>query len=291
VAASTESLSELTAEQVQRILVQPLQDRSVFLASGPRIFDVVAAGPVRIPKMVGMTAEPQWYGENELIGETDPDTDEVVLLDGTKSLKVICRYSNELARSTVVSLEAALRDRLVYDVAKVMDAALIAGDGADDTPVGLLNYTGTQEMAAVGVPTLDDLHDAIGMALAENVDPSRLRWWMTSRDYVNLRKIKQATGSNQYALQPDATQATAQQILGVPVVVTNRIPENEDGEASIVLADMSRVAVARDLNPSVVFLRETFAQWDQQGIRVVARLDAAPLNPEAIIILRGVTAA
>ncbi len=59
--ASTTSAPELTQEQVQRILIQPLQAASVFLASGPRIFDVTAAGPVRIPKFVSMTP-PNWHG-------------------------------------------------------------------------------------------------------------------------------------------------------------------------------------------------------------------------------------
>lgn len=36
---SLSTASELTQEQVQRILIQPLTDKSVFLAAGPRIFD------------------------------------------------------------------------------------------------------------------------------------------------------------------------------------------------------------------------------------------------------------
>jgi len=47
--ASTVNSPELTREQVQAILVMPLTAASVFLAAGPRIFDVTAAGPVRIP--------------------------------------------------------------------------------------------------------------------------------------------------------------------------------------------------------------------------------------------------
>ncbi len=42
-ASSTGTAAELTQEQVQRILVRPLGAASVFLAAGPRIFDVTAA--------------------------------------------------------------------------------------------------------------------------------------------------------------------------------------------------------------------------------------------------------
>ena len=48
-ALSTVTTPELTQEQVQRLLIKPLQAASIFLASGVRIFDVTAAGPVRIP--------------------------------------------------------------------------------------------------------------------------------------------------------------------------------------------------------------------------------------------------
>jgi HK97 family phage major capsid protein len=299
--ASTVNSPELTAEQVQAILIQPLAAASVFLAAGPRIFDVTAAGPVRIPTLVGMTA-PSWHGENELINEVDPDFGEVVLLDGVKSLKSITRYSNELARSSVIALDAALRDRMVLDVASKLDNALIAGTGdavagKRTTPLGILNYTGTQEIAGVGAPTVDDLLDAVGLLLAANADPAGTRWMMTSRDFIALRKLKDTTG--QYLIQPDVTAALGYRLLGIPVTVTNRIPTsvddpatttvNEGGVTSIILADFSKIAVARDLAPSVKLLDQTFAQYDQQAIRVVAHYDAAPLNPEAVVILRGVT--
>ncbi len=300
--ASTVNSPELTAEQVQAILIQPLTAASVFLAAGPRIFDVTAAGPVRIPTLVGMTA-PSWHGENELIHEVDPDFGEIVLLDGVKSLKSITRYSNELARSSVIALDAALRDRMVLDVASKLDTALITGTGdvvagKRTTPLGILNYTGTQEIAAVGAPTVDDLLDAVGLLLAANADPAGTRWMMTSRDFIALRKLKDTTG--QYLIQPDVTAALGYRLLGIPVTVTNRIPTsvddpatttvNEGGATSILLADFSKIAVARDLAPSVKLLDQTFAQYDQQAIRVVAHYDAAPLNPEAVVILRGVTA-
>ena len=47
-AVSTTTAPELTAEQVQRILVQPLEAVSTFLAAGLRIIDT--AGPLRLPE-------------------------------------------------------------------------------------------------------------------------------------------------------------------------------------------------------------------------------------------------
>lgn len=102
-ASGVSNSPELTREQVQAILIQPLEQASVFLASGPRIFDTDGS-PVRVPKLTVVT-DPSWHGENEQIDEKDPDFGEVTLLPQTmKSVKVITRFSNELARQSVVAL-------------------------------------------------------------------------------------------------------------------------------------------------------------------------------------------
>jgi HK97 family phage major capsid protein len=288
-ATGTAEAPQLTRDQVIAILVGPLEQASVFLAAGPRIFDTDGS-PVRVPKLTGVTS-PDFIGENEEITEDEAAFGEVTLLPhDMASVKVITRLSNELVRQSVVAIDSAMRDRLVRDVAAKIDTALIAGDGADtptgfDTPLGLLNYSGVQNIPSVASPTLDDLQDAVGLALAANVDTSRLRWFMRSNVFVFLRKLKDSTG--RYMIQPDPTQEGAFRLLGHAVIITNRIPYDTDTD--IVLADFSTIAVARDLAPTVTILPERYAEFDQIGIRVVARYDAAPLLPEAIVILRGVT--
>ncbi len=112
---------------------------------------------------------------------------------------------------------------------------------------------------------------------------------MTSREFVKLRKIKDTTG--RYLIQPDPTEAGAYRLLGHAVVVTNRLPDAagtpNTGRAALV--DMSQIAVARDMAPTVKILDERYADFDQMAIRVVARYDAAPLNPTAVVVLTGIT--
>lgn len=148
-ALATNTATELTAEQVQKVLTKPLEEGSTFLAAGPRIFDT--AGPLRLPKAPG-PSEVQWIGENEQIPENDAEFDEVSLLPSTmKSLKVLTRYSNELSRQSVVSLDAALKDRLVADVARKIDTQFYSasGDGIT-TPKGMFAWSGTQTVAVGG---------------------------------------------------------------------------------------------------------------------------------------------
>ncbi|MFS0898928.1 phage major capsid protein [Mycolicibacterium litorale] len=287
-AVSTATATELTQEQVAKILVKPLEAEAKFLAAGPRIFDT--ASPLRIPKLGGPTVV-TWVGENEQIPEVNPDFDEIELLPSTmKSLKTLTRYSNELARQSVVALDAALKDRLVTDVAAKLDSQLFSasGDGVT-TPQGLFAWAGTQTLAVGGELALDDLHDAEALALGANVDPAAMRWVMTSRELIALRKIKATDGK--YIVEPDVTAGSGYTLLGHPVIVSNRVPDTTGGTPTgrAALVDFSKVAVARDLAPSVKILDQTYGDFDQMAIRVVARYDAKPLNPEAVVKLTGIT--
>jgi HK97 family phage major capsid protein len=290
---TTSTAPELTTEQVQKILVTPLEQASLFLAAGPRIFDTPGQ-PVRVPKLGGAVSV-DWVGESEEIpSDEEVGFDEVELLPSSmKSAKVIVRYSNELARSSVVSLDSAIRQRLVTDVAAKIDGQFFgaSGDGTT-TPQGLFAWSGTQSVAVGGALTLDHLIDAWGKALSANVNVSALKWVMTPREFIALRKIKTlASGSNQYVLTPDPTQDGVFRLFGSEVIVTGRVPDatGTPNTGRAALLDFSQVAVARDLAPSVTVLRERYADFDEQALRVVARYDAKPLNSEAVVKLTGIT--
>lgn len=286
-ALDTIGTSELTREQVSTILTAPLEQASVFLAAGPRLFDT-DGNMVRIPRRPASVVEQlDWVGQNEEIPTVDPEFDELRLLPDTmQSVKVITRYSNELARQSVVALDAALRDRLVADVAGKLDAQFLSatGDGVD-TPRGLFAWAGTQSVPVGGPLSLDGLLDGYGLALGAHVDPAALRLFIRPEDYMGLRRLKDADG--RYLLQPDAsTGGIIVPALGARAHISTRVPA---GRAALV--DMAQVAVARDLAPTVKILTERYADYDQQAIRVVARYDAGALNPEAVVTFDGITAA
>lgn len=280
---STTTAAALTAEQVSTILTKPLEQRSVFLAAGPAIFDTNGS-PVRIPAFPASEQDAlEWVGENELIPEVDPEFGETELLPSTmKSVKTITRYSNELARQSIVSLDKVLQDRLVADVAGKLDAQFLSdqGDGVT-TPRGLFAYAGVEDVAVSGEFDVDTLLAAQGVALESNVDLSRLALFVRPGDLMALRGLKDNDG--RYLLQWDATEAGGYRILGMNALVSAHVPE---GRAAI--ADMSQIAVARDLDPTVKILTERYADYDQQAIRVVARYDAGPLNPAGIVTISGI---
>lgn len=270
---TTATFPTLQQTEIQSLLVQPLEAASVFLASGPKIIDT--NGPIRIPRIAsGLTVG--FVGEGAQIPESSVGLDEVTMLPSTlKSLKVISRVTSEVLRSSAVALDSILKQRLSTDTAAALDNALFTGTGTSNTIKGLLNQTGVAT-GTLNAGSPDSLLDGIGIARANEVKPNR--WFLSPADYLTIRKIKDTTGK--YILQPDLT-ATGQEVLfGVPVTVTARIPV---GKA--VLADMSLVAVARDLAPSITVDSSRYFDTDEVALRVVTRYDIALLQPKAVTIL------
>lgn len=139
---TTAANPQLLADQVSSLLVQPLEAASVVLSSGPRIFDT--AGVLRIPKLT-KSSTVGFIGENELI-PSDHDTtfDEVVLMPtDRKSIKVIERYSRELARQAVIGIDATLKNRLVKVVSDKLDDALLMGKGSASNEVQKVTVNGS----------------------------------------------------------------------------------------------------------------------------------------------------
>lgn len=270
---TTGNLPTLQQDQIASLLVQPLEAESVFLAAGPKIIDT--NGPIRVPRIAsGLTVG--FVGEGAQIPEASVGMDEVTMLPSTlKSLKVLSRVTSEVLRSSAVALDSILKQRLTTDTAAALDTALFTSNGNANTIRGLLAQPGVAT-GVLDASEPDSFLDGIGIARANEVKPNR--WFLSPADYLAVRKIKDSTG--RYILQPDLTQTGQEVLFGVPVTVTSRIPT---GKA--VLADMSLVAIARDLSPTVTVDSSRYFDTDEVALRVVARFDLALLQPRAITVL------
>lgn len=286
-ALSMKNSPELTAEEVYPFLIQPLTAASVVLAAGPRIIDSPTGDPLRIPKFVD-GANAGWYAENEQIGESDPDFSELTLLPTTlKSVKVIHRFSNELARHSVVPIGSQLQSALVRNVASVLDTAFLTGAGTVDgngnkIVTGLANQSGIQT-GTLDVTSASNLLttsvEAVGLFADEEItDLSNAVYFVNPTDYRKILTVKDA--DNRSILVPDLQKPGVYALNGIRVVPTTKLTAG-----TALLVDMNQVVVGRDLAPSVKFLDQTYGEYDQLAIRVVARMDIGLLHPEGVIKL------
>lgn len=266
--------SALIEEQVSTMLVEPLESASVVLAAGPTIFN--SSEPLRIPTL-NHAFDPSWVGENEEIPTEDSGIDfgEISLMPtDRKSIKSLVRVSNELIRMAKTGVSTLLQRRLVKDVQTKLDDALLAGDGADNTVLGLLNQP--VDHVPFSLTDTDVFLDALALLASREINPNR--FIMNGTDFFELRKLKDQNG--RHLLQSELSAAATYRLHGVPVSVSNKIPA---GKA--ILGNMADVAVVRDIDPQITILNERYAEYDQVGIRVKTRYDMGLIRPEGVLIL------
>jgi len=276
----TSSNTTLLTSQVADVLVQPLAQQSTFLSAGPQIFDT--SNQLRIPR-IGSGVTAGFVAEGAQITDSAVTFDEVTLLPSTlKSIKVLTRYSNEMSRQAVITLDATLKATLVTNVAEKLDAALWDGTGSSDTIKGIFRQSG------IGTGTLDltDADSLIdGLATAQGNKVSPTHWVMTSSSFAKLRKLKVGTDDNRYIFDPNTVQnGTSFQLFGLPVIITDNIPAVST-KNRVALVDFNKVAVARDVDATVAILDQTYGDYDSVGIRVVTRYDVGLLQAKAVTLL------
>jgi HK97 family phage major capsid protein len=279
-AITTSANSTLSQDIVERILVQPLAQRSSFLSLGVPEF-ISDGNPVHLPSLTAIGTATGFVAEGAEIGEASVATSEIVLLQSSVyAVKDIVKLTTEAVETAAINLETAMSSALVGRVAQLVDNALFNGGTATTgSPIGVFNMTGFTNAGTVAGTALAP-SDLYGMqedySLAYG-DESTAIWMVHPSNMTRVRLMEDTAG--QRVLQPSLAQGVPNQILGVPYVVTTHAPAT-----SIVLADRNQLAVGR-APASVTILDQTFADYGQIGIRVSARYDVKALNAAAIVKL------
>lgn len=282
-ANSTIANSTLTQDQVRRILIEPLTQASTYLSVGFPVFES-AGEPIKVPSLTSM-GTPTYVTEGSAIPEVSASTSEIEFLPSTvKAVKVITRMSNELVRQSVVNVESAFSMKLTKDVARVLDAALWNGDGTGGAPLGIAQFANVTSVGtAAGTVVVDDLYDMQKAAWDAYVDPTQMVWAMNPTNFTRLRKL--ADNEDQKFMTPGLAQGAPATLLGSRYVVTTHLPDD-----TIIFFDPAQVGVGLDNRASIAILDQTYADYDEVGIRVTARYDTQPLNATAVVKLSGITA-
>jgi len=257
--STTIANSTLTQAQVERVLIQPLQQRSTYLQQGFPTF-VSNGEPIKIPSLSSLGTA-SYVAQGSAIPEVAATTSEITLLASTvQATKIIARMSNELVRQSVVNVESAFSTKLVNDVSNFLAAALWKGGTAvTGSPIGMVNFAnnvnaGTVAGTAVSANTLYDMHE---LAMEKNLADDSLRWAMSPGTFTRIRKLTDNYGAR--ILQPALSEGAPGTLLGLPFTVTNNVTD-----AHLLLFDRSQVAVGMDQRASITLLTETYGAYQPQ---------------------------
>ena len=142
------------------------------------------------------------------------------------------------------------------------------------------------------MPSLDNFADMVALLEGVGGNPETAAFFVTPGVWNVVRKAK-AVADGHYHVQPDVTSAARLSLFGVRVFPTANLPQTEVKGTSgattstIILSDMSRVAVGVGQDVTVRQSEDFAFDKDQTAVRVTARFDVQALDEEAIIVAKG----
>lgn len=253
-------------------LVAHLIETAGILEAGATVLNTAGGETIPVPKTTAHSAA-LLTAEAAAIAESDPAFGVVNL--GAFKYAVLMQASRELLSDTGVDLEGYLAMQAGRALGNAFGTHAITGDGTAkprgltiDTTVGVTGAT-----AVAGVFSADNLIDLFFSVIAPYRKSSSCAWMMRDATIANVRKLKTTEG--QYLWQPGLQVATADTILGKPVVTDPNVAAVALSAKSVVFGDLSQYFVR--LAGGIRFERsEEFAfNSDLVTFRAIMRADGA----------------
>lgn len=146
--------------------IEMLRNRTTIMRLGTPMGGLV--GNVDIPKQTG-GATAYWVGEGDDAPEGTPTIGQLSL--SPKTVAAYTDITRRLLRQSTPDAEGIVRRDLLSAVAQAIDVAGYYGDGTDNQPRGLANYTGINAVDfAATWPTFDELVAMESEIAADNAD-------------------------------------------------------------------------------------------------------------------------
>lgn len=260
----------LSPADVLQLLVKPLERESI---AGQVATTVAMSGnALRVP-IVQADPSAGFVAEGSEIPASDATFAEVTAQ--AKKVAGLTVISRELAEDSSPSAAEEVGRGLVRDIRRKVDAAFV-GDGTDPVaPAGLASLTGATTIpVAGGWANTDPMIDA--QAAAAGVGATLTHWVVSAADFVAIRKIRTASGSNQALVVPGP--GGELMLEGLPVVVSPDLPSG-----TAYGLDSSRIVFAIREDAQVISDSSAFFTSDRVAVRATMRLTWAFPHPESVV--------
>jgi HK97 family phage major capsid protein len=259
-----------TPEQVEALVIQPLQRQSVALQVSSVIstnshttrFPIIAADPVSA-----------WTAEGSEINVTDANVQELEVTP--KKLAGLTIVTNELVDDSDPSALEVVGNGLVRDLQVRLDNAFFTGATANG-PSGLESISYQLVNPGASYTNLDPFAEALSKA--EQVGATITAWCAHPKTLLALQQIKVGTGFTSPLLSTDPSSPTKRSIFGVPIYWSPGVDEGAVWGVPILKA-----FVVIKTGTSVVVDRSAFFSSDRSAVRCTLRASFAFPHPAAII--------
>jgi HK97 family phage major capsid protein len=241
---------------------------SVVVGAGANVLSVIKDGALRLPVFSqAADASGAWNAEGSLYIAAEPQFGQVVIEPRTVAVKVV--FTRRLLMNATPDVEREVRRHIVESLMREVDRAAIAGSGAGNEPLGLLNNPDVPVVvggANGAAPTWDHLTQLEFEVASRNGRIENGAFVTTAEVLRKLRRTPRAAGQD--FILTDSTR-----LLGYPLHVSGHVPSNLTKGTS---SNLSAILFGDWSNYLVVF-------WGPQAVDVI--VDSVSHAVEGLVIV------
>lgn len=258
----------------------------VYMLAGSRVFRLMDAKAIQIPKLTTGMSSASWGAESAAVTADAAAVFGAATLTPVR-LSMLGYVSNNLIFSTGNLAEQAILYEIAKGMAEGMEEAFVAGTGSSQ-PTGAFNETSsltTREVHSTSQTGFDwtDLATAVGNQRATY---RRNASWLVHRDFVT-RSMKLKDGEGRPVWIPSVEAGKPDRILGYPVWESEFASNTFTADKRIaVFGDFSRgYGIAITLGMRLLRLVEKYAEYDATGWAAHAYADGKVVDDNALTAL------
>jgi HK97 family phage major capsid protein len=208
------SAAQLYPEQHRDdLFVDMLRSALVVGRVGATILDNLV-GDQDIPRQTGSSTA-QWVAEDGILTETDATFDDVTL--SPKTVGSMTSFSRRAMLNAVPSVENIIRRDLAAVIASAIDVQALTGTGTGNTPTGVINETGVNNLTLDAVTWAQVLSFPAAIQ-TDNADVGSMAWIMSPSGVAKLRSTAKVASTDSVMLMESPTE-----LAGYPVAVTTAL--------------------------------------------------------------------
>jgi len=278
--------------EVHAEMIEKLRGQEIFMRMG---VDYLPNSPKtqEWPKE-GASPTVYWPGDTPPSDLTTSDMDYGDVTLTLHEMACVVPVRLNLIKHAVGNVENRVRNTIVKEMALEQTKVGLRGTGSKQ-PLGLFNAPtmSSYTTASVGVPTFDDLLDAMNQIRRRDgvVDPSQSAWVMHV-DYLNIFQ-KAKTGTAEYSYITDLTDMPPDRVLGLPVYTSSKIRTDlgagSDESRMMLVGNVKSIMLADGGETEITILKELYRLQFKIGVLAGKEIDFGIQREEELQFLTGLT--
>lgn len=186
----------------------------------------------------------------------------------------LTKISKSLMNSATFDIEGYVVSEIATKISEFLENELIKGNGTKGMTGIMAESANIEKVTFTTNITVDDLIDA-QLKIPQSYQDG-CRWLVNTKMLGALRKLKD--GSQRYLLQDDIVNGFGFTLLGKPVMVSDRVPDN-----TMVYGDFSALYVNIRSNVEMQVLREKYATMHAVGVCAYFEMDSKVIEPQKLV--------